>query len=157
MNFVFSVPQTEFRLRRIFVFMADFRLHIFVFGHDLSFSSLRTISSSKASEFRLQGGRNRDPLSRVNAHLQEVYSHSHSDTLSRRSGIRTFRQQIRLLERNGSEADGKAIRRGAVSEASTESSRYMARTLGCQAGFTTVSLQWLASCLQVKILETEAP
>ena len=26
MNFVFSVPQTEFRLHRNFVFMADFRL-----------------------------------------------------------------------------------------------------------------------------------
>ena len=61
----------------IFVFAAEFRLHRapnrisssrefrlhgrfsssnFVFAHNLSFSSLGTISSSKASEFRLQGG-----------------------------------------------------------------------------------------------------
>ena len=52
----------------------EFRLHgrfsssHFVFAHNLSFSSLRTISVSKASEFRLQGGgRNRDPLSPVNS------------------------------------------------------------------------------------------
>ena len=80
-NFVFAA---EFRLQApisssgpIFVFAPEFRLHRapnrisssrefrlhgrfsssnFVFAHNLSFSSLGTISSSKASEFRLQGG-----------------------------------------------------------------------------------------------------
>ena len=61
-NFVFT---NEFRLQcapnRI-LSSQEFRLHgrfsssHFVFAHNLSFSSLRTISSSKASEFRLQGG-----------------------------------------------------------------------------------------------------
>ena len=61
-NFVFT---NEFRLQRApnrISSSQEFRLHgrfsssHFVFAHNLSFSSLRTISSSKASEFRLQGG-----------------------------------------------------------------------------------------------------
>ena len=61
-NFVFT---TEFRLQRApnrISSSQTFRLHgrfsssHFVFAHNLSFSSLRTISSSKASEFRLQWG-----------------------------------------------------------------------------------------------------
>ena len=49
-NFVFSAPKTEFRLQ------GRFSSSNIVFAHNLSFSSWRTISSSKASEFRLQGG-----------------------------------------------------------------------------------------------------
>ena len=61
-NFVFA---TEFRLRRApnrisssheFRLQGRFSSSNFVFAHNLSFSSWRTISSSKASEFRLQGG-----------------------------------------------------------------------------------------------------
>ena len=61
-NFVFT---NEFRLQRApnrISSSQEFHLHgrfsasHFVFAHNLSFSSLRTISSSKASEFRLQGG-----------------------------------------------------------------------------------------------------
>ena len=79
-NFVFT---NEFRLQRApnrISSSQEFRLHgrfsssHFVFAHNLSFSSLRTISSSKASEFRLQGGRNRDPLSRVNTYIH-TYMH----------------------------------------------------------------------------------
>ena len=60
-NFVF---RAEFRLHRApnrISSSREFRLHgrfsssNFVFAHNLSFSSLGTISSSKASEFRLQG------------------------------------------------------------------------------------------------------
>ena len=61
-NFVFA---TEFRLQRApnrisssheFRLQGRFSSSNFVFAHNLSFSSWRTISSSKASEFRLQGG-----------------------------------------------------------------------------------------------------
>ena len=67
-NFVFRtkfVFTNEFRLQRApnrISSSQEFRLHgrfsssHFVFAHNLSFSSLRTISSSKASEIRLQGG-----------------------------------------------------------------------------------------------------
>ena len=62
-NFVFA---TEFRLQRAapsrisssheFRLQGRFSSSSFVFAHNLGFSSWRTISSSKASEFRLQGG-----------------------------------------------------------------------------------------------------
>ena len=61
-NFVFT---NEFRLQRApnrISSSQEFRLDgrflssHFDFAHNLSFSSVRTISSSKASEFRLQGG-----------------------------------------------------------------------------------------------------
>ena len=61
-NFVFT---NEFRLQHApnrISSSQEFRLHgrfsslHFVYAHSLSFSSLRTISSSRASEFRLQGG-----------------------------------------------------------------------------------------------------
>ena len=61
-NFVFA---TEFRLQRAqnrisssheFRLQGRFSSSNIVFAHNLSFSSWRTISSSKASEFRLQGG-----------------------------------------------------------------------------------------------------
>ena len=60
-----SVFGPNFRLQRAphrISSSQEFRLHgrfsssDFVFAHNLSFSSLRTISSSKASEFRLGGG-----------------------------------------------------------------------------------------------------
>ena len=73
-NFVFTnefrpsvCPKPNFRPSQEFRLHGRFSSSHFVFAHNLSFSSLRTISSSKASEFWLQGGRNRDPLSRVNA------------------------------------------------------------------------------------------
>ena len=61
-NFVFA---TEFRLQHApnrisssheFRLQGRFSSTNIVFAHNLSFSSWRTISSSKASEFRLQGG-----------------------------------------------------------------------------------------------------
>ena len=84
-NFVFRIPflnAEDFRLRAEFRLQDEFRLQRapnrmssshefclqgrfsssnFVFAHNLSFSSWRTTSSSKASEFRLQGGTKAGP------------------------------------------------------------------------------------------------
>ena len=80
-NFVFA---TEFRLQRApnrisssheLRLQGRFSSSNFVFAHNLSFSSWRTISSSKASEFRLQGG---DETGTQFPGSMHIYTHLHT-------------------------------------------------------------------------------
>ena len=67
-NFVFSGLRDRISSLPEFRFRGRILSSNFVFGRNLSFASFQAISSSSSSEFELRGGgRNGDPVCRVNA------------------------------------------------------------------------------------------
>ena len=104
-NFVFA---TEFRLQRAqnrisssheFRLQGRFSSSNIVFAHSLSFSSWRTISSSKASEFRLQGGTKPGPSFPGQCTIGQTCSMAHISNLTASSTMmeRCVHHKMRII------------------------------------------------------------